>query len=123
MCVSHFLPHRVCTLGVVSACVQSLPAVTGFLLTLPVDDPDALTALRFILATLNNESNAAAANKTNFESLNGLMLVMFTEDTMVYPKESEWFQTLDDKDRKAVALEATGAALAPGPLRASRRCD
>lgn len=57
------------------------------------------------LAKLNNESNAAAANKTNFESLNGLMLVMFTEDTMVYPKESEWFQTLDDKDRKVVALE------------------
>ena len=25
------------------------------------------------------------------------MLVMFSEDHMVYPKESEWFQTLDSK--------------------------
>merc|ERR1712226_1032414 len=57
------------------------------------------------LCKLDNESNAAATNKTNFESLNGLMLVMFTEDTMVYPKESEWFQPLDDKDKEVVALE------------------
>jgi palmitoyl-protein thioesterase len=33
------------------------------------------------------------------------MLVMFTEDTMVYPKESEWFQTLDSKDKSVVPLE------------------
>ena len=58
------------------------------------------------LAALNNESASAAdTNKTNFENLNGLMLVMFTEDTMVYPKESEWFQTLDDKDKNVVPLE------------------
>jgi len=33
------------------------------------------------------------------------MLVMFTADTMVYPKESEWFQTLDSKDKNVVPLE------------------
>lgn len=53
----------------------------------------------------NNEADASAARKTAFSALNGLMLVMFTEDTMVYPKESEWFQTLGDKDRKVVPLE------------------
>ena len=57
------------------------------------------------LRLVNNEANPATTNKSNFEALNGVMLVMFTEDTMVYPKESEWFQTLDSKDKKVVALE------------------
>jgi len=57
------------------------------------------------LAKLNNESTPVASEKTKFSALNGLMLVMFTEDTMVYPKESEWFQTLDNKDKSVVPLE------------------
>jgi hypothetical protein len=32
-----------------------------------------------------------AAQKERFSALNAAMLVMFTEDTMVWPKESEWF--------------------------------
>lgn len=46
------------------------------------------------LPYLNNEDgtvDAAASNKARFSALNNLMLVMFTEDSMVYPKESEWF--------------------------------
>jgi len=58
------------------------------------------------LSHLNNETTSPVpVEKTNFSNLNGLMLVMFTEDTMVYPKESEWFQTLDSKDNKVVPLE------------------
>jgi len=57
------------------------------------------------LRLLNNEANAQTTNKSNFEALNGLMLVMFTQDTMVYPKESEWFQTLDSHDKSVVPLE------------------
>ena len=50
------------------------------------------------LPYLNNEDSTvdvSAENKARFSALNGLMLVMFTEDTVVYPKESEWFQELN----------------------------
>lgn len=50
------------------------------------------------LPWLNNEegeAEAMASNKERFSSLYGLMLVMFTEDSVVYPKESEWFQELN----------------------------
>ena len=49
------------------------------------------------LPHLNNEEDAAdlqADRKARFSALNGALLMMFTEDTMVYPKESEWFQQL-----------------------------
>ena len=51
------------------------------------------------LPYLNNEDetlDVSAENKARFSDLNGLMLVMFTEDTVVYPKESEWFQELNE---------------------------
>lgn len=47
------------------------------------------------LPYLNNEAGteeAKAAIKERVTGLNGAMLVMFTEDSVVYPKESEWFQ-------------------------------
>lgn len=47
------------------------------------------------LPYLNNEAGtdeAMAAIKARFSSLNGAMLVMFTEDSVVYPYQSEWFQ-------------------------------
>jgi palmitoyl-protein thioesterase len=50
------------------------------------------------LPYLNNEAgtdDAKTAIKERFSSLNGAMLVMFTEDSVVYPKESEWFQQLN----------------------------
>ena len=49
------------------------------------------------LPHLNNEEDEEAAKadrKARFSALNGALLMMFTEDTMVYPKESEWFQEL-----------------------------
>ena len=52
------------------------------------------------LPHLNNEAAdddaTKAARKDRFSSLNGLQLMMFTQDTMVFPKESEWFQELDE---------------------------
>ena len=50
------------------------------------------------LPHLNNEEDdetTKAARKDRFTALNGALLMMFTEDTMVYPKESEWFQQLN----------------------------
>lgn len=50
------------------------------------------------LPHLNNEEDDAstqAARKDRFTALNGALLMMFTEDTVIYPKESEWFQQLD----------------------------
>ena len=50
------------------------------------------------LAYLNNEEATNADNatrKANMQALNGALLMMFTEDTMVHPKESEWFQELN----------------------------
>jgi len=33
-----------------------------------------------------------------FSDLNGALLIKFTEDTMIYPKETAWFQTVDAND-------------------------
>lgn len=51
------------------------------------------------LAQANNEKGTEAVKapiKARFSALNGTMLVMFTEDSVVYPKESEWFQGLNN---------------------------
>lgn len=49
------------------------------------------------LPHIDNEDDdtTSADRKARFSALNGALLMMFTEDTMVYPKESEWFQQLD----------------------------
>jgi len=63
------------------------------------------------LPALNNEHGAegtySAMRKSRFSDLNGAMLVMFNQDTIVYPKQSSWFQTLDDKAEKVLPLNAT----------------
>jgi palmitoyl-protein thioesterase len=43
----------------------------------------------------NEETSKSDTYKERFSSLDGLMLVAFTEDTMVYPHESEWFWQMD----------------------------
>lgn len=60
------------------------------------------------LPTLNNERGTdeeKAAAKARFTGLNNVMNVMFSQDSMVYPKESEQFQELDNHDRKVKALD------------------
>jgi len=50
------------------------------------------------LRFLNNEAGEdadKARNKERFSALNGVQLILFTEDSMVYPNESEWFGQLD----------------------------
>lgn len=61
------------------------------------------------LPYLNNEeetedASVKAARKERFSALNGALLMMFTEDSMVHPKESEWFQEMD-ADGNVQALE------------------
>lgn len=41
-----------------------------------------------------------------FSSLDGVMLVKFTEDTMIFPKETSWFQQWDENGT-VIALEET----------------
>ncbi|XP_077991411.1 palmitoyl-protein thioesterase 1-like [Glandiceps talaboti] len=43
------------------------------------------------LADINQENVVNMTYKANLQKLNGLILVQFTRDTMVVPKESEWF--------------------------------
>lgn len=68
-------------------------------------NPQALSTYlkdNVFLPMANNEEGSAgdttveASQKARFEALNGLLLMMFNQDTVVYPKESEWFQTYDD---------------------------
>ena len=50
------------------------------------------------LPWVNNEEGDASVEslqKQKFSDLNGLLLMMFNEDSVVYPKESEWFQSFD----------------------------
>ena len=60
------------------------------------------------LPDLNNERGDDATKldaKNKFESLDAVMLVMFTEDTVVHPKESEWFQQLGEDNTTVQPLE------------------
>jgi len=46
------------------------------------------------LPYVNNERDLEETYAQRFAQLNGALLVMFSEDTMVYPKESAWFWEL-----------------------------
>lgn len=57
------------------------------------------------LPALNGEIKENMDNaKARFIKLNGMMLVMFSEDTMIHPKETAQFGSLD-KDGKPVTME------------------
>ena len=47
------------------------------------------------------------ARKDRFTALNGAMLVMFTEDTMIYPKETAHFQSFDATGKTVLPLNQT----------------
>jgi len=83
--------------------VQDILAPAGYF-----RDPtniDAYLKGSVFLPALNNEieqtSDAAVARKQRFSALNGAMLVKFSNDTMISPKETAWFQP-HDKDGKTV---------------------
>jgi len=56
------------------------------------------------LPFMNDLKNASPMDKTRFTSLNGLLLVMFSEDTMIHPKETAHFASLD-KDGNLVSMK------------------
>jgi palmitoyl-protein thioesterase len=60
------------------------------------------------LPYLNNEKPENYTNHIidRFASLNGAMFVMFTEDTVIYPKESSWFWELQE-DNTILPLNET----------------
>lgn len=50
------------------------------------------------LPALNNEKDTTKRSnlrKSNFADVNSAMFVMFSEDTMLNPKETAWFQQYD----------------------------
>lgn len=63
------------------------------------------------LPALNNENThgktkVSSLIKDRFTDLNSVMLVMFDQDTVIYPKETAWFQSLDKKGN-VLPLNAT----------------
>jgi palmitoyl-protein thioesterase len=62
---------------------------------------------------LNNEKNATYHQEHNdlrtakFSDLNGAMLVKFDQDTVIYPKETAWFQSLDTDGKTVLPLNGT----------------
>uniref|UniRef100_A0A914WAB8 Palmitoyl-protein thioesterase 1 n=1 Tax=Plectus sambesii TaxID=2011161 RepID=A0A914WAB8_9BILA len=60
------------------------------------------------LADINNELVYKDAYKQNLLKLNNFLLVMFTQDGMVVPRESEWFGFYqENNDKVLVAMENT----------------
>lgn len=65
------------------------------------------------LPALNNEKKEAWHSEHNelrsqkFSEINGAMLVKFEEDSVIYPKETAWFQTLDKDGKTVLPLNAT----------------
>lgn len=62
----------------------------------PSDIPNYL-AYSVFLPYLNNEKteNFTSTINDRFTGLNGAMFVMFSNDTMIYPKETAWFWQLE----------------------------
>jgi palmitoyl-protein thioesterase len=63
------------------------------------------------LPALNNEQltrgQFSDLKKESFSSINQLMLVMFEQDTVIYPKETAWFQSLAEDGKTVLPLNAT----------------
>ena len=63
------------------------------------------------LPALNNEQATGGEfselRKTSFSNINQAMLVMFEQDSVIYPKESAWFQSLAEDGKTVLPLNAT----------------
>jgi palmitoyl-protein thioesterase len=57
-------------------------------------DLDKYLADSVFLPYVNNENTVDQSIIERFTALNGAMFVMFDADTVVYPRESEWFWEL-----------------------------
>lgn len=60
------------------------------------------------LADINNEREINESYRTNLQKLENLVLVQFEDETIVQPKESEWFGYFrTGSDKEMVAMENT----------------
>lgn len=71
----------------------------------PIKESDYIKGSHF-LADLNNERDINKSYRDNLLKLKNFVLVMFTNDTMVVPKESEWFAFYTPgQDKEIMPLE------------------
>ena len=70
---------------------------------------DTYLADSVYLPYVNNEVSQSGSDsiKERFSALNGALFVMFSEDTMVYPKESEWFWELQADEKTVTDVKKT----------------
>jgi len=72
-------------------------------------DYDNYLKKNIFLPYLNNEieqtSPAAKERKRRFSAIHGAMLVRFLEDNVIYPNESEWFQSFDKTGEKVLGIK------------------
>ena len=58
------------------------------------------------LASLNNEAtDVDPKRKERFAALEAAFCVKWTDDTMIYPRETAWFQSLDSDAKNVMPLE------------------
>ena len=78
--------------------IQNLIGPAGYFRD-PYHMPQYLAGSVFLPHLDNEEDDATTQSdrKARFSALNGALLMMFSQDSMVYPKESEWFQQLDSE--------------------------
>lgn len=78
--------------------VQNWVAPAGYFRD--INDYDEYKAKSAFLPELNNEidqeDDFAKARKAKFSSLNHAHLGMFSQDTVIYPKETAWFSSVDE---------------------------
>jgi len=67
-------------------------------------DPQGYLQYNKFMPDINNDISINQKYKNNLLSLKNLVLVMFTEDTVVVPKESEWFGFYKDGSMSEILL-------------------
>jgi len=98
--------NRVTELGVYNPIAQELIAPSNYFKDLGKYD-DYLEHCIFLPDINNERAQKNALYKQRMESLLSYVLVMFTEDTIVIPKESEWFGFYDSaKNDTIVPMES-----------------
>merc|ERR1712062_722208 len=65
-------------------------------------DSEKYRSSNIFLADINNEKVINETYKENLGKLWNFVMAKFTEDTMVYPKETEWFGFYDDGQAESV---------------------
>ena len=50
-------------------------------------------------ASVKYDGEKAALRKSRFSNINQAMFIKFSEDTVIYPKETAWFQQLDTEGK------------------------